>query len=183
MRNKIYRYALFICIFVLSMALFSGCSKTLYSGKWSYIHDDSTVALDISGGKATLDGVKCTVKENGDILELSGDGGEYFEVGPSDTEGQIILYKYSEYTYQGEGNPESLVGVWISDEGWQFEFTDDGTFKEDGYFPGYYTDNVEGSNFKLVYNDHFVDTVCGYVIDGDTLTVRYPWPMVSTISK
>ena len=39
--------------------------------------------------------------------------------------------------------------------------------------------NEEGdSSFKLMYIDHFEDTVCYYTLDGNVLMVEYPWQMV-----
>ena len=162
----------------MSVACLAGCSKTPYDGEWSYIHDDQTVALKINGNKAEVDGVKCSVTTEGDVLKLTANDGTKFEVGPSDTNGQIMLYKFTTYEYEGDGTPDGLVGLWKSKEKWSFEFTSEGTFKEDEYFPGHYSVDEGNKTFSLAYNDHFVDTVCGYEINGNELTVRYPWPMV-----
>lgn len=177
------RYVSLICALIMTVALLSGCSKTPYDGNWSYIHDNQTVALTINGKKATVDGVECTVASEGDELKLTGKNGDSFVVGASDTKDQIVLYKFTTYEYEGQGSPDGLVGLWKSKENWSFEFTDQGTFKEDGYFPGYYTDNKDKGTFQLAYNDHFVDTECRYTIEGNKLTVEYPWPMVKTAGK
>lgn len=160
------------------LTVLTGCGKTPYDGKWAYIHDDKTTALTINGNKAEVDGIKCSVKVNGDELELTGKDGSRYVVGPSDTEGQVVLYKFTTYEYQGDGEPDSIIGIWQSDEKWSFEFTEDGTFREDGYFPGFYLDNKDEHSVMLVYNDHFTDTTCKYSIEGRNLIVEYPWPMV-----
>ena len=92
---------------------------------------------------------------------------------------KLYIYEQTTYKYDGEGEPEGLIGQWsCAEKKWKFEFTDDGTFMEDGYFPGYYiVDEAEGS-FKLIYNDRFEDTVCYYNITGDELLLEYPWCMV-----
>lgn len=178
MNKHIFKHILTMCFICMIFVCLTGCSKTAYDGKWAYIHDSKTVALTISGNKAEVDGQKCSVTAEGDILKLTAKDGTNYEIGPSDTKGQIILYKFTTYEYSGEGTPDGLVGIWKSKEDWSFEFTDQGTFKEDGYFPGYYSEDKENKTFSLVYNDHFVDTVCGYSIEGNNLTVKYPWPMV-----
>lgn len=178
MKKAVYKYISLALLICATVVLTTGCSKSAYDGEWAYIHDDKTVALTINGKNAELDGAKCKVTEEGDTLKLTSQNGAQYEIKASDTEGQIILYKSTTYTYEGDGEPNGLVGIWTSSENWSFEFTEDGTFKEDGYFPGYYIDDTENHTFSLIYNDHFVDTVCNYSIDGNELTVQYPWPMV-----
>jgi len=184
MKKTISRCVSLICVLILMTALMTGCSASTsspYDGEWAYIHDDATVAVAVKGNKANVDGIQCESTMEGDLLKLKAEDGTIFEIGPSDKDGQIILYKFTKYEYQGEGNPDGLIGDWKSAENWEFEFTDDGTFKEDGYFPGYFTDNKEAGTFTLVYNDHFVDTECKYSIDGNVLTVEYPWPLVKPV--
>ena len=85
----------------------------------------------------------------------------------------------STYEYKDEGTPDGIIGNWYNAEKkWSFEFTSSGTFKEDGYFPGYYTLGEDGTSISLVYNDHFLDSTLYYSIDGNQLTLEYPWPMV-----
>jgi len=180
MKKNLCRYISLIFILSVTLSILIGCSKGPYDGEWSYIHDDKTVALVLSGKKAEVDGIKCSVNTKGDVLELTGSDGSHYEVSASDTKDRITLYKFTTYEYKGEGEPDGLIGVWESKEKWSFEFTKDGTFKEDGYFPGYFTENRDEKTIKLVYNDHFVDTVCKYSVEGNKLIVEYPWPMVKT---
>ena len=50
---------------------------------------------------------------------------------------------------------------------------------EDGYFPGTYTVDEESGSFRLHYaGGQLDDTVCYFTLDGDALTVEYPWRMV-----
>lgn len=181
MKKIFRRYISLICMISMVVAFLTGCGKTAFEGEWAYIHDDQTVALKIHGSQAELDGVKCKATMNEDVLVLKAKDGTVYEIESGDKDGEITLYKYTTYVYDGEGEPQDLIGTWTSSENWSFEFTDDGTFKEDGYFPGFFIDNKEDHTFSLIYNDHFIDTVCGYTIDGNQLTVRYPWPMVKPV--
>lgn len=173
--SKFISLACMICVIASCLV---GCGKTLYDGEWAYIHDDKTLALKINGKTAEVDGVKCSVVAEGDVLKLNAKDGSVFEVGPADGNGDLTLYKFTTYEYEGDGTPDSIVGNWKSKEKWSFEFTADGTFNEDGYFPGHYSLDESNKTFSLMYNDHFIDTVCGYSIEGNELTIKYPWPMV-----
>ena len=102
---------------------------------------------------------------------------------------KMLLYDAKPYkfvkvagTYDGivEG---SLVGLWRYDNNYSYEFTDKGTFYEDGNFPGHYSVNEEDHSIKLMYNDHFEDIFLYYSLDGDILTIEYPWSMVPTKSE
>ena len=53
--------------------------------------------------------------------------------------------------YEGDGTPDGLVGLWKSKEKWSFEFTSEGTFKEDEYFPGHYSVDEGNKTFSLAY--------------------------------
>lgn len=151
-------------------------------GKWSYIHDTESVALQIkNNGTATLDGVsyKCSYDDfyinledaNGEKLSL-----RYYTEG----EDKMYLYKISTYEYQGEGSPEGIVGMWVDTKNGRssFEFTDNGTFCEDSYIHGYYYPDEEKGAVLFVYNDLYEDTLIYYTVDGTIMTVEYPWLMV-----
>lgn len=146
-------------------------------GRWAYNHDPETVVLELkNNGKAVLDGKKCSYKVDGDFLVFSGGANERCRY-VLDKDG-LLFYKTTTYTFDGEIQTD-LVGKWKDEsDNWSFEFTDKGTFMEDDYFPGYYVENTEEHTIKLIYNDHFEDTVCYYSIEGDELTLEYPWRMV-----
>ena len=92
----------------------------------------------------------------------------------------ILLYEKSTYEYKGEGKPEGLLGLWTQDNGWSFEFTEDGKFGEEGIFFGHYRVDESDSSIKLMYDDPIPDAILYYSLDGDKLTIDYPWPMVTT---
>ena len=143
------------CLSVISLTLAAGCSGT-NTEEWAYIHDAQTTILSLSdNGKAVFNDIKYT--------------------------DQYLLYEKAVYQYQGEGEPDGLIGYWQEVDGYlSFEFTENGTFREDYYSPGYYFVDEEKGIVKLVYNDMYPDTYIYYSIDGDILTVDYPWPVVRT---
>ena len=69
------------------------------------------------------------------------------------------------------------------DEKYSYEFTEKGTFYEDQNFPGHYQVDESDHSIKLMYNDQFEDTYLYYSLDGDVLTIEYPWSMVPTESE
>ena len=171
---------IFACFTLCIFLLLSGCGGSdSVKGKWAYIHEPETVSLQLSSGKAVLDGTEYKVEEiGGDAIILSLNGEEHSFRYVLNKDG-MLLYKTAVYTREGQDSSEKLIGRWVNAETkWSFEFTDDGTFREDDYFPGQYTLNEADGTFKLAYNDHFEDTVCYYSISGNELTVEYPWQMV-----
>lgn len=164
---------------VLSLA---GCGQKVegfFIGNWAYIHDTETIALEIKdNGQAVLDGEKYTYTVNEPYLVFKASDGTEMNMRYEMDGENMIFYKPNSYEYKSEGEPDGLTGVWEDPKDkWSFEFTEEGTFKEDGYFPGYYSDLGDGS-IKLVYNDHFPDSIMYYSIEGNILNVEYPWTMV-----
>lgn len=168
--------------FVLVILLMvSGCagSKSPLEGDWAYNHDPETVILSLKGDKAVFKGAEYAAAWSDEFLLLTADNGGTVTLRYERNKEGVLLYEPTDYVYDGEGEPEGLVGLWKdAADNWSFEFTENGTFKEDGYFPGLYSMQADGT-VKLVYNDMFPDTVLYYTIDGDTLRIEYPWQMVS----
>ncbi len=166
------------------MLLTVGCSKGVndeVAGDWAYIHDPETIVLSIGkDGKAAFDGIDYKASADDRFITLSDENGEKTEHRYRvDSTGNLFFYETAVYTFDGEGEPEGLIGVWNDSEtNWSFEFTDKGTFKEDGYFPGTYVVNDEAGTIRLTYNDMFTDTICYYSISGNKMTIEYPWEMV-----
>ncbi len=170
-----------ICVLLIAFsALLSGCGaqNDPLCGVWAYNHDPETPVLTVNkNGKAVFDGETYAYESDSDFIYLTNDGETLTMRYELEKDG-MNLYEMTVYTFEGDGTPDGLVGRWVNDQGWDFEFTAQGTFIEDGYFPGYYTVDEDAQTFKLIYNDHFFDTVCYYAIEGNTLRVEYPWPMV-----
>ncbi len=149
-------------------------------GKWAYIHDETTEILNVSAnGTAVYKGDKYKVADENGFLILSGTGKDKLKLRYEISGEDLYLYEPAFYTFEGSEDPEGLIGKWSNPTTkWSFEFYDDGTFREDGYFPGYYMLDEATSSFKLAYEDHFEDTTCYYNIEGRELTVEYPWRMI-----
>lgn len=172
---------LLTAVFVLS--LFSGCGKKVDSpliGDWAYIHDPATTIISLkNNGKAKYNNKKYTFTNDETYISLTSDNSETVKFRYELTKDGFLMYQTTEYEYAGEGTPDSVIGSWINKSNkWSYEFTADGTFNEDGYFPGYYAVDESTSSIKLMYNDHFIDTTIYYHISGNTLTIDYPWTMV-----
>lgn len=178
MKNK--QKALLLVLLMIATVL-CGCGNKAnvgqLAGEWAYIHDTETAALVIkNNGKTVLDNVSYSATADDTFITLkASDGSEEKLRYVLDKDG-MLLYKNTTYTLEGD-NTYGLVGTWKHDK-WSFEFTDDGTFIEDGYFPGYYVVDEASKTIKLIYNDHFEDSICYYETEGNELHLQYPWRMV-----
>lgn len=180
------RIAASLCAFAILVVGLAGCGSKVTSkldGKWSYIYDTEKTALKISGDKAVLDGKSYEYSLDDEKIYLKDSKGytaglSYKEAG----EDGIYLYKEATYEYQGDGSPDGILGIWVdvSNGNSNFEFTSQGTFKEDSYIPGYYTVDEANGSISFVYNDHYEDTTIYYTTKDNYLIVEYPWPMVRT---
>lgn len=168
-------------ILVLTVMVLAGCSgKKIddpFCGKWAYNHEPAELILEIKdNGTAEFKGEKYDYSRDDSFITLTSKEKTYKLRYEQDKE-DILIWEPEDYTFDGEGTPDGLVGVWKNANGWSYEFTDQGTFRENEYFPGYYYQNDEKS-IKLVYNDHFFDTILYYSIDGNVLKTEYPWRYV-----
>lgn len=178
---KIRRVLAFVCVLTLLAALFTGCSKEqggVLDGKWAYNHDPEKVAFKVDGDSVVLDGVRYTCAYGDSVITLTDKNGNVQDHRYVVDGEEILLYKTATYTYDGGGVPDGIYGFWTNDAGWSWEFTPNGEFCEDGYFPGYFTENKETNEIKLMYTDHYYDTYIYYTVDGNVLTIEYPWRMV-----
>ena len=165
----------------------SGCTKAPKES-WAYNYEPQKAVLNLyDDGTAEFQGEKYTSYSKSD---------EFYELTKSDgsvlkmryvMDGDVMnLYIKAVYKYQGTGEHEGILGYWLEEKDGRltFEFTDKGTFLEDRIMPGHYTVVDEETGYvKLMYNDHYYDTYIYCEVDGDTLTVDYPWPMVETNDK
>ena len=170
-----------IVLLVMLLVTAAGCSpKSKINGSWAYNHDPKTPVLVLkSNGRAELDGTAYSYTDDGNFLYLNGADGSDIKLRYILEDSGMILYRPTDYQYAGTGVPRNLTGLWnCSEKKWSFEFTEKGTFLEDGYFPGYYSVDEKNSSITLDYMDEFRDTVCYYTLNGSVLTVEYPWKMV-----
>lgn len=183
---KFKKLALLLAMVLSFSFVLAGCGEKKLEGslvgRWFYIHDTENVALNIKAdGTAILDGEKYDCSFDEEKIYLTdkkgiASGHRYTVEG----EGQMYFYKTATYRYQGTEPQNGLIGVWVDIENGKsnFEFTADGTFREDSYIPGYYRVNEEDNSIFLVYNDMYYDTTIYFTLKDDLLIVDYPWPMV-----
>jgi len=177
--KKINKFLALVLMMVMCICMIGCGEKDEFTGKWAYNHDTATVIMDFkAGGKVNYKGTDYKYVENNGVLELTSKD-ETLNLKYQFDKDTLYIYEPMTYHYQGEGDADGLIGYWLADNGRSnYEFTTEGTFREDSYIPGYYTVNEENHTIKCVYNDQYIDTTIYYTLDGNTLTVEYPWPMV-----
>ena len=174
-----------VCTMLLVFVLLAACSgessESSFQGNWAYSYEPKELALLVkNGGKAKLDGKTFTYTEENGILRLENKAGDLaFAKFKNDDKKHIFLFKHTIYT---GANNDGLIGKWTSGK-WSFEFTAEGTFLEDGIFPGYYSVDEENSTIFLIYNDQFDNTIVPFELKGNKLTLDYPWEMVKKINQ
>lgn len=178
------RYSRVLAFLLIFLMIFSFCgcgqkSESPLSGKWAYIHDTEKTIISIgNNGKAEYEGEKYKFTSDDNFIYLLKDNKESKFRYELNKDG-FLFYISTDYEYKGEGTPEGIIGEWVNrNNKWYYEFTEEGTFNEDGFFQGHYTIDTDNSRIKLAYNDHFVDTYIYYSLNGNTLTIEYPWQMV-----
>jgi len=175
-----------IVFFVLGM---SGCGKTqvvqtaeeiALHGEWCYSHDEKKpVAVFSEDRSAKFEGVKYQYTCEEGSINLTDKDGVVKKLRYLANGDKMYVYIQSTYTRQQEWGGTGIVGVWHCEEkGWTFEFTDKGTFMEDGALTGYYEVNEESGTIKLMYLEALEDTVFFYELTDNTLSVEYPWLMI-----
>ncbi len=179
---KLKKIVTLLCAVSIIAVIFVGCgdnsSKGHLDGKWAYNHEPKKTALKIDGDTAVLDGEKYSCSYDDEYVILTDKSGNtvkhrYYMDGED-----LLFYKMTSYRYALEGEPDDFIGYWENDSNWSFEFTEDGYFREDGYFPGMYVADNEKHSIMLMYNDSFQNTYIYYSLEGNVLTVEYPWKMV-----
>lgn len=184
---------LMIPVIILLTVFLSACGSSVEKlsaeeeavcGEWAYVHDKDTTVLGLyKDRKAKYENRKYTFYGDDSQIRLNDQKGNSISFRYRMEDDGMLLYRKAEYTYDGEGEPSGLIGQWKSAENWTFQFTESGTFLEDGFFSGIYTVDEEAGTFTLIYQDQFEDTECYYSLDGNKLSIEYPWKMVRTGSK
>lgn len=182
---------LFLC--VAAAMLLTACKddetdKGAVKEQWAYLEDESNACLkfyedgsaafrsDDAGSKfkmykqydLTADKLKLTA-EDGSVLEM-----KYYD---TDT-GKRYMYQKVTLDYYDGNDSSTLIGAWLAKNEWSFQFTDKGTFLEDGLWAGYFIVNDDGS-IKLIYDNRvFSDTIIYYSLENGKLILDYPFGMV-----
>ncbi len=167
--------AMGIAVIVLGIFL-SGCGDR--TEKWAYVHDPLEEVISLSeDGSCTYKGNRYTYTMNDTFINLKGEDGSVTSLRYEMNGEQMTLYEESTYSLEGE-DTDSIVGVWKQDNGWSYQFTENGEFSEENIFHGHYLLDEKNGCIKLMYDDPIEDAYLYYVLNGDELTVAYPWPMV-----
>ena len=179
----------FVLIFLALTVCTIGCKKSDIQqndyekqllGEWAYVHDtEETVAEFNADGSAKFEGKKYRYTGDDRFIELTDAKEETKKLRYQFEEDGMYVYIQSTYTRQPEIPGDTIVGLWKCEEkGWTFEFSDKGTFMEEGALTGYYTVDEEAGTIRLIYGEALEDTVFYYSLDGDELYVEYPWLML-----
>ena len=178
------------CLIICLMILACGCEKEPDHKKtgesWAYVHEPAAEILWLGdNGKATFKDKSYDYVKDDEFITLTDENKQTLKMHYSMNKGQMLLYEINEYHFvasEGIGEPDGLVGTWKGGEEDRssFQFTEEGIFMEDEFFPGHYTVDEKNGTVKLMYEDHFADTVFYFHLDGEKLTIEYPWPMVKT---
>lgn len=166
-------------VIFLSLLSLSGCgSKKVES--WAYNHEpEKEILAFYSNGKADYKGEEYKYTRDDSYIHLT--AGDVTTTLRYVTNGDnITLYERSTYHLEAGDANGSIVGLWTQDNGWSYQFTEEGKFSEDNIFFGSYSVDESQSCIKLMYDDPIEDAFLYYELDGDTLTIDYPWPMVPT---
>jgi hypothetical protein len=199
-RIKAKAFLLFIGMVFVMATFITGCGKNekKTAESWAYNFEDTAEVLrfDSDGtafylAKEYENGVQVKKEKNfssynkdDSYYTLKSSNGEELKFRYLRNDDGMVIYEKSTYKYSSVNTEaqNGVLGVWINPEfeKYYFEFTSSGTFMEDGIFAGYYEVNESEGTIKLKYNDPVPDTVFYYQINGDEMTVEYPWQLVPT---
>lgn len=179
----------FIALLVMFAICMAGCGKKeiqqnadeiALHGQWYYAHDEKeTVAEFSNDGSAKFEGKKYQYTCDGEYINLTDKDGAVTKLRYASEGDKMYVYIQSKYTRQPEGGGQGIVGVWrCEDKGWTFEFSNKGTFMEDGALTGYYEVDEEAHTVKLMYGEALADTVFFYELTENELYMEYPWLMI-----
>ena len=165
-------------VIILSILSLTGCGKKTES--WAYNHEpEKEILAFYSNGKATYKGETYKYTRDDSYINLKDKSNStqlrYVKDGEN-----IILYEKSTYHRQGGDAEDGIVGLWSQDNGWSYQFTEEGKFSEDNVFFGSYSVDEGEQCIKLMYDDPLEDAYLYYSLDGNDMTIDYPWPLVPT---
>ncbi len=176
-----------IAMMVVAAVVLTGCDKDdpNIDKQWAdaanpeapclIFYKDGTVKFEgvtYKSGKFTETDLELT-KDDGTVISK-----KYFDDGK-----QRFIYKTLVYEKDANlGNDgDSIVNAWrvkSETDGMSFQFTDKGTFMEDGAFYGYYILNEEEGTIKLAYDAPLTDVLLYYKLEDGKLVIEYPWGYV-----
>ena len=162
---------------LLSCLILAGCGAG-NAEHWAYIHEPEKEVLTLGeNGKAEYKGKKYSYTKDDTTITLRDDtGAEEAHRYVVDGE-QMIFYERSVYTRDTRGQGEGLTGTWMCGNN-LYTFSPEGEFSEENIFFGRYAVDEAAGTIKLMYSDPIEDSLLYYHLEGDQLTIDYPWPMV-----
>lgn len=163
---------------ILSVLSLWGCgSKVEKTESWAYDYEPSQEVLAFyEDGTAVYKGEEYKFSKDDSFISLT-KGSDSTKLRYIDDGKRIILYEKSTYQHQNGDADGSIVGLWTQANGWSYQFTEDGSFSEENIFFGHYTVDEENSCIRLMYDDPVEDAYLYYRINGNEMTIDYPWPM------
>lgn len=181
--NKLKSSVILLAMTVMMTFLYGCGSKT--AEKWAYIHEPDKEALVLyDNGKAVYKDTEYSYTTDDTHYTLTDKNGNTTKIRYVMDGDRMILYETSVYTRDAEEPGSGVAGKWIHENGRNmFRFTKDGQFDEDGYFYGHYNVKENEGTIKLMYSDPLQDCILYYSLNGDELTIEYPWPMVRVGEK
>ncbi|MCQ2537233.1 MAG: hypothetical protein MJ124_02415 [Lachnospiraceae bacterium] len=179
MKRKVIALMLALLMILAACGSPTGKINDKVVGSWAFNHDDTTEFAEFrDDGTAVYDGKKYTYTTDDTFIILKDKNGSETKLRYEMTQKGMNLCRIQ--TYVRMDGSDGIVGYWLDEiNSWTFEFTEAGTFREDGAFTGHYATGSNGE-LKLMYERSFEDTLCYYTIEGDKIIIEYPWPMVKT---
>ena len=163
---------------VILMPLLAGCQTT--TEEWAYVHEPEEEVLSLSSdGKAVYKDIEYTYTKDDSYIHLKGKSSEDLDLRYVIDGDKMILYEKAEYFREGGNTEDGVFGLWMQENRRNlFQFNKDGKFSEENIFFGHFGLDQDNGIIKLMYDEPMQDAILYYTLDGDTLTIEYPWPMV-----
>jgi len=202
---KMIKKTVLTLLLISVFTILYGCGKNATEDKntggesWAYNFDKTTDILNLNTDGTASYILK--VYENGNQIKKKQDytsytkddsyitlkekNGNELKLRYVKTDEGIDLYEKTEYEAIVRKSENGLAGVWtdVNNSDYFYEFTEDGTFNEDGCFSGKYIVNEAEGTIRFVYDGDFPEALLYYTTEGNSLFVEYPWPMVITEKK
>ena len=163
---------------VLALLIITGCGAT--SEQWAYNHEPEDMILELfSNGKAEYKGDSYKYTKDDSYIHLKDKNGNTTDIRYVMDGEEMLFFESSVYHREGGSTEDGIFGQWKQDEGSEFfQFTKDGKFSEDNIFFGKYGLDKDAGTIKLMYSEPLQDTILYYTLDGDSVTIEYPWRLV-----
>lgn len=180
---KNFRHFVLTAVTVLILAVLAGCGVT--TERWAYIHEPGEEILSLaSNGKAVYKGFEYSYTKDDSYIHLKGKDASVTDLRYVMDGEKMVLYETAIYYREGGETADGIAGLWKQENGRNlFQFTKDGKFSEENIFYGHYGLDKDNGTIKLMYDEPIEDALLYYTLDGDTLTIDYPWPLVSVAQE